>query len=150
MHVNEDKPQYCMISGKSDRNNGGVHFIRPNTPMYTLAVSTTPLLPSDDEVSPSCCDRVTYQVKNSVRKRNAALTCNRSSRRISVALFTCTIMAVSRPPSRVLLDSMSRLLYRPGGSESESLMDPFTGVSVEDGDGPLSPARTMISVGANA
>jgi hypothetical protein len=30
------------------------------------------------------------------------------------------------------------------------MMDPFTGVSVEDGGEPLSPARTMISVGANA
>jgi hypothetical protein len=49
-----------------------------------------------------------------------------------------------------LQDSMSRLEYRPpDGSESES-MDPFTGVSTEDEVEPLSPARTMISVGANA
>ena len=29
-------------------------------------------------------------------------------------------------------------------------MDPFTGVNFEDEGEPLSPARTMISVGANA
>ena len=29
-------------------------------------------------------------------------------------------------------------------------MDPFTGVSVEDEGEPLSPARTIIRVGANA
>lgn len=82
------------------------------------------------------------------QKKNAALTCTRLSRRISVAFMTCTIVVVSRP---VLHASMSRLLYRPpGGSKSESMMDPFTGVGIEDEDEPLSPARTMISVGANA
>ncbi len=46
---------------------------------------------------------------------------------------------------------MSRLLFRPlGGSGSDSLTDPFTGVGVEDESEPLRPARTMISVGANA
>jgi hypothetical protein len=60
-------------------------------------------------------------------------------------------MAVSRPPSRALHDSTPRLLYRPpAGSEPESMMDPFTGVNVEDEGEPLSLARTMISVGANA
>jgi hypothetical protein len=60
-------------------------------------------------------------------------------------------MVLSRPPSRVLHDSVSRLLYRPpDGTESESMMDPLIGVSVEDEGEPLSPARTMINVGANA
>jgi hypothetical protein len=62
-------------------------------------------------------------------------------------------MVVSRPPSRVLLvyESISRLPYRPpDGRESESMMGPFTGVSVEGRGEPLSPARTMINVGANA
>jgi len=113
-----------------------------------------PLLPSDDDVSPSCCDGVTYQGIGLRQRKIAVLTCTRSSRRISVAFLTCTIMVVvSRPPtrSRVLHDSMSRLLsWPPDGSEPESMMDPFTGASVEDGGEPLSPARTMISVGANA
>ena len=46
---------------------------------------------------------------------------------------------------------MSRLLYRPwDGRRSESLMDPFAGVSTGARGEPFSPARTMISVGANA
>jgi hypothetical protein len=43
---------------------------------------------------------------------------------------------------------MSRLLDRVCGSYA--LMDPLIGVNVEEEGEPLSPARTIINVGANA
>jgi hypothetical protein len=144
--IYEDQLLYDKGKPESDRNNGARISYDSYEYKYSEAYSggfDDPLFPSDDNVSQSCCDRVTYQVKNSARKRNPALTCTRSSRRISVAFLTCTctIIIVSRPPSRVLQDSISRLLYQPlDGSESESMMDPFTGVSLEDGGEPLSPA----------
>jgi hypothetical protein len=72
----------------------------------------------------------------------------RSSRRISVAFRIFTTIGASRPPIRAPY-SRSEWPDRLGMSLAP-LMDPFTGTNDEDDGEPLSPARTIISVGANA
>jgi hypothetical protein len=76
------------------------------------------------------------------------LTFSGSSRQSSVAFLIFTTKGESRPPRRFPY-SKSGLPDGLGGSLVPP-MDPFTGTNVEDESELLSPARTIISVGANA
>lgn len=116
------------------------------TPGHKLAASVTRfvyrIMMYPHRAAKGCIRITTRRIR-----KNPMLTRPRSFRRISVAFLTCTTMLASRPLDRVP-HSVSRLLDRVCGSYA--LIDPFIGVNVEDDGEPLSPARTIINVGANA